>query len=165
MPSLVGILGERSIKGDAGSEYRRLRRRPRTECRRCQEYSALSGLDSSYLRRRLEQWNQGYHAAAAPPMISIARKLSDDQIEAGGLLSEFRRREDVTACKFRLSYFQIAAIRSGLIVAEPPIKSHNLLVCLCIRNLPVGEDAVACLQRLVFYQCSSGYRCRESHSR
>jgi cytochrome c553 len=42
----------------------------------------LGGLDSSYLRRRLEQWNQGYHAAAGPPMISIASKLSDDQIEA-----------------------------------------------------------------------------------
>ena len=42
----------------------------------------LGGLDSTYLRRRLEQWNQGYHAAAGPPMISIASKLSDDQIEA-----------------------------------------------------------------------------------
>jgi cytochrome c553 len=42
----------------------------------------LGGLDYSYLRRRLEQWNQGYHAAAGPPMISIASKLADDQIEA-----------------------------------------------------------------------------------
>ena len=42
----------------------------------------LGGLDSTYLRRRLEQWNQGYHAAAGPPMISIASKLSDDQIDA-----------------------------------------------------------------------------------
>ena len=42
----------------------------------------LGGLDSTYLRRRLEQWNQGYHAAVGPPMISIASKLSDDQIEA-----------------------------------------------------------------------------------
>ncbi len=42
----------------------------------------LGGLDFSYLKRRLEQWNQGYHAAAGPPMISIASKLSDDQIEA-----------------------------------------------------------------------------------
>jgi cytochrome c553 len=42
----------------------------------------LGGLDSTYLRRRLEQWTQGYHAAAGPPMISIAGKLSDDQIEA-----------------------------------------------------------------------------------
>jgi cytochrome c553 len=44
--------------------------------------SRLGGLDSTYLRRRLEQWTQGYHAAAGPPMISIAGKLSDDQIEA-----------------------------------------------------------------------------------
>jgi cytochrome c553 len=42
----------------------------------------LGGLDYSYLKRRLEQWNQGYHAAAGPPMISISSKLSDDQIEA-----------------------------------------------------------------------------------
>jgi cytochrome c553 len=42
----------------------------------------LGGLDSTYLRRRLEQWNQGYHVSAGPPMISIASKLSDDQIEA-----------------------------------------------------------------------------------
>jgi cytochrome c553 len=42
----------------------------------------LGGLDSAYLNRRLEQWNQGYHVAAGPPMISIASKLSDDQIEA-----------------------------------------------------------------------------------
>jgi cytochrome c553 len=42
----------------------------------------LGGLDSTYLKRRLEQWNEGYHAAAGPPMISIASKLSDDQIEA-----------------------------------------------------------------------------------
>ena len=42
----------------------------------------LGGLDSTYLKRRLEQWNEGYHAAVGPPMISIASKLSDDQIEA-----------------------------------------------------------------------------------
>lgn len=42
----------------------------------------LGGLDYSYLKRRLEQWNEGYHAAAGPPMISIASKLSDEQIEA-----------------------------------------------------------------------------------
>jgi cytochrome c553 len=42
----------------------------------------LGGLGYLYLKRRLEQWNQGYHAAAGPPMISIASKLSDDQIEA-----------------------------------------------------------------------------------
>jgi cytochrome c553 len=46
------------------------------------EIPRLGGLDYSYLNRRLEQWNQGYHAAAGPPMISIASKLSDDQIEA-----------------------------------------------------------------------------------
>jgi cytochrome c553 len=42
----------------------------------------LGGLDYSYLKRRLGQWNEGYHATAGPPMISIASKLSDDKIEA-----------------------------------------------------------------------------------
>jgi cytochrome c553 len=46
------------------------------------EIPRLGGLDYSYLKRRLEQWTEGYHAAAGPPMISIASKLSDDQIEA-----------------------------------------------------------------------------------
>jgi cytochrome c553 len=46
------------------------------------EIPRLGGLDYSYLKRRLEQWNEGYHAAAGPPMISISSKLSDDQIEA-----------------------------------------------------------------------------------
>jgi len=46
------------------------------------EIPRLGGLDYSYLKRRLEQWNEGYHAAAGPPMISISSKLSSDQMEA-----------------------------------------------------------------------------------
>ena len=42
----------------------------------------LGGLAYSYLKRRLEQWGEGYHAAAGPPMPDIASKLSPDQIEA-----------------------------------------------------------------------------------
>jgi cytochrome c553 len=42
----------------------------------------LGGLAYSYLKRTLEQWGQGYHAASGPPMPDIARKLSSDQIEA-----------------------------------------------------------------------------------
>jgi len=42
----------------------------------------LGGLAYSYLRRRLEQWGEGFHAAAGPPMPSIASKLSPNQIEA-----------------------------------------------------------------------------------
>jgi cytochrome c553 len=42
----------------------------------------LSGLAYIYLKRRLEQWTEGYHAAAGPPMPHIAGKLSPDQIEA-----------------------------------------------------------------------------------
>jgi cytochrome c553 len=46
------------------------------------EIPRLGGLDYSYLKRRLEQWTEGYHAAAGPPMISISSKLSPDQMEA-----------------------------------------------------------------------------------
>jgi len=42
----------------------------------------LGGLAFSYLKRRLEQWSEGYHAAAGPPMPGIAGKLSSDQIAA-----------------------------------------------------------------------------------
>ncbi len=42
----------------------------------------LGGLAYAYLKRRLEQWGEGYHAAAGPPMPSIAGKLSPAQIDA-----------------------------------------------------------------------------------
>ena len=42
----------------------------------------LGGLDYHYLKRRLAQWGEGYHAAAAPPMPRIASKLSPNEIEA-----------------------------------------------------------------------------------
>jgi cytochrome c553 len=40
----------------------------------------LAGLSSRYLKERLVQWTQGYHAEAEP-MPNIAGKLTDDQIE------------------------------------------------------------------------------------
>jgi len=45
------------------------------------EIPRLGGLAYSYLKRRLEQWGEGYHATAKPPMPRIARKLSPNQIE------------------------------------------------------------------------------------
>jgi cytochrome c553 len=42
----------------------------------------LGGLGYAYLKRRLEQWVEGYDAAAEPPMPDIAGKLSPKQIEA-----------------------------------------------------------------------------------
>jgi cytochrome c553 len=42
----------------------------------------LGGLSYSYLKRKLKQWNEGYHAAAEPPMPLIASKLSPNDIEA-----------------------------------------------------------------------------------
>jgi cytochrome c553 len=41
----------------------------------------LGGLSYSYLRKRLEQWNEGYHTAAEP-MPQIAKTLSASEIDA-----------------------------------------------------------------------------------
>jgi len=41
----------------------------------------LGGLSYSYLKKRLEQWGEGYHAAAEP-MPQIARTLSGNEIDA-----------------------------------------------------------------------------------
>lgn len=42
----------------------------------------LGGLAYVYLKRRLQQWGEGYHAAAKHPMPRVAARLSTDQIEA-----------------------------------------------------------------------------------
>jgi cytochrome c553 len=42
----------------------------------------LGGLSYYYLKRRLTQWGEGYHATALAPMPEIASKLSDNDIEA-----------------------------------------------------------------------------------
>ena len=42
----------------------------------------LGGLAYTYLKRRLEQWGEGYHAAAGPPMPDISSRLSQHQVEA-----------------------------------------------------------------------------------
>jgi len=42
----------------------------------------LGGLAYTYLKRRLEQWGEGYHAAAGPPMPDISSRLSQRQIDA-----------------------------------------------------------------------------------
>jgi cytochrome c553 len=46
------------------------------------EIPRLGGLSYSYLKRKLRQWGEGYHAAAEPPMPRIASTLSPDEIEA-----------------------------------------------------------------------------------
>lgn len=53
------------------------------------EIPRLAGLAYTYLKRRLEQWGQGYNAAAGPPMPHIASKLSSSQIEALGSYLSF----------------------------------------------------------------------------
>jgi cytochrome c553 len=45
------------------------------------EIPRLGGLSYSYLKSRLEQWGEGFHAAAEP-MPQIASKLSPNEIEA-----------------------------------------------------------------------------------
>jgi cytochrome c553 len=42
----------------------------------------LAGLSYFYLKRRLNQWQQGYHQTAAAPMPQAARELPPDAIEA-----------------------------------------------------------------------------------
>jgi cytochrome c553 len=42
----------------------------------------LGGLSYYYLKRKLTQWGEGYHAAAKVPMPRIASKLSANEIEA-----------------------------------------------------------------------------------
>jgi cytochrome c553 len=44
------------------------------------EIPRLGGLSYSYLRKRLEQWHEGYDAAAMHPMPHVAGKLSPQQI-------------------------------------------------------------------------------------
>jgi cytochrome c553 len=46
------------------------------------EIPRLGGLASLYLKRRLNEWGEGFHAAAKPPMPRVASKLSRNEIEA-----------------------------------------------------------------------------------
>lgn len=46
------------------------------------EIPRLGGLSYYYLKRKLQQWGEGYHAAAKAPMPQVASKLSRDQIVA-----------------------------------------------------------------------------------
>jgi cytochrome c553 len=46
------------------------------------EIPRLGGMAYTYLKRRLEQWGEGYNAAVGPPMPHIASNLSPNQIEA-----------------------------------------------------------------------------------
>jgi cytochrome c553 len=46
------------------------------------EIPRLGGLSYSYLQERLNQWREGYDAAARLPMPHVASKLSPNQIDA-----------------------------------------------------------------------------------
>jgi cytochrome c553 len=46
------------------------------------EIPRLGGLSYFYLKRRLEEWGQGYHSAPASPMPLVASTLGPDEIEA-----------------------------------------------------------------------------------
>jgi cytochrome c553 len=47
-----------------------------------EEIPRLGGLAYLYLKKRLKQWGEGYHANASPPMPRIAIKLPPDVIDA-----------------------------------------------------------------------------------
>ncbi len=42
----------------------------------------LGGLGYSYLKRRLAQWGEGYHAVGSYPMPRVARSLSPNEVDA-----------------------------------------------------------------------------------
>jgi cytochrome c553 len=42
----------------------------------------LGGLAHSYLKRRLSQWGEGYHAVGSYPMPRVARSLSPNEVDA-----------------------------------------------------------------------------------
>jgi cytochrome c553 len=46
------------------------------------EIPRLGGMSYFYLKRRLEEWGQGYHSAPASPMPLVASTLGPDEIEA-----------------------------------------------------------------------------------
>ena len=46
------------------------------------EIPRLGGLSYFYLRRRLQEWGQGYHSASMSPMPLVASTLGPDEIEA-----------------------------------------------------------------------------------
>jgi cytochrome c553 len=50
----------------------------------------LGGMGYAYLKRRLEQWNEGYHSAAVP-MPQVTKNLSESEIEAVASYLSFLR--------------------------------------------------------------------------
>ena len=46
------------------------------------EIPRLGGMSYFYLKRRLEEWGQGYHSAPESPMPLVASTLGPDDIEA-----------------------------------------------------------------------------------
>src|SRR3984893_2116675 len=55
------------------------------------EIPRLGGLSYFYLKRRLEEWGQGYHSAPASPMPLAASTLGPDEIEALASYLSFAR--------------------------------------------------------------------------
>jgi cytochrome c553 len=46
------------------------------------EIPRLGGLSYTYLKRRLQQWSQGYHSSSGSPMPMVASTLGPDEVEA-----------------------------------------------------------------------------------
>jgi cytochrome c553 len=55
------------------------------------EIPRLGGMSYFYLKRRLQEWGEGYHSAPASPMPLVASTLSPDDIEALASYLSFAR--------------------------------------------------------------------------
>ena len=55
------------------------------------EIPRLGGMSYFYLKRRLEEWGQGYHSAPVSPMPLVASTLGPDEIEALASYLSFAR--------------------------------------------------------------------------
>ena len=92
------------------------------------EIPRLGGLSYAYLKRRLQEWAEGYDATAAPPMPGIARKLYPEEIEAiSSYLSfvpsfPFVAYECAPTTPIGKAPYQIGCRSPGLAFVERPVK-------------------------------------------
>jgi cytochrome c len=92
---------------------------------------SLGGLQYVYLRKRLEQWGEGYHQTAKPPMPRIAAKLSDYDIDALASYLSF------------LPYGRILTMRRVEVLTLPNRGLDVLPGSLCVMKLGAASATVA----------------------
>ena len=47
-----------------------------------EQFRGLGGLSYFYLKRRLQEWGQGYHSTPGSPMPMVASTLGPDEVDA-----------------------------------------------------------------------------------